>query len=371
MPSRATANESSVTSVALMLMDPLPHDYRDIWDDRAPCLIRHKTRGILGGMTKRTSAVSLDAAALDAAAQMFDVVGLSFDRSTNMLTGGAESLQVMIMGASTITAPVDRFASRRHRPVLVVGDLITAEARTDLDQAGVGWLDRRGHAKFVVPRNIHIDTDLDAMPRKAGVAGVDRSPIAGAAGLAVAVDALVSTAHGAPPGRVTRIAEVAGIGHSSTSRAAKRLRDAVLLTDRGAVCPELFWATVEVWEPRWVDLTSIPTGASADGLLLTSTWQAISHGAQLVVPDAWPIELYAPDDRTVARVVATQDLDAGPAVARIAVAPTPVVFAGPAGGRFSFDGVDPVVAALDLAMDPGRGSESLRDWVPNKMKAVW
>ena len=322
-------------------------------------------------MTKRTGALALGDAALDAAAHMFDVVGLRFDRDTNMLTGGADPLRVTIMGGSTVTAPIDRFLSRSHTPALVVGDLITAAARTDLDRAGIGWLDRRGHAKFVVPGTIHIDTDLAPMPRKSGVAGVDRSPIAGAAGLAVAVDALISTAHGAPPGRVTRIAEVADIGHSSTSRAAKRLREAVLLTDRGAVCPELFWATVEVWEPRWVDLTSVPTGALAAGLLLTSTWQAISHGARLVVTDAWPIELYAPDARTVARVVAQQDPDAGRVVARIAVAPTPVVFDRPADGRFSFDGVDPVVAALDLATDPGRGSESLRDWAPTKMEAVW
>lgn len=323
-------------------------------------------------MAKRTSRSALDDSARVVAGDVLARFGLDLDGQAGTVSRDqGDAISVHIVGASAVTVPLRDRLVRPGQVTLVVADLITADARRALDRAGIAWIDRRGHVRFVMPERWEIDADIGPSPRQPGTPVVDHEPVVGSAGLAVAVDALIAAARGRPLERVTRIATQVGLTHPPVSRAARRLREAVLLAEGRAVCPELFWATVRAWRPRWVDLARVPSGDLASGLLLTSTWQALGHGAPMVVTADWPLELYAPDEAALGRIVNAQPRVDGRPPARIALAPTPMVGVHPGAGRAGFEGVDPVVAALDLAADPGRGTEVLRNWHPTDFEAVW
>ena len=55
----------------------------------------------------------------------------------------------------------------------------------------------------------------------------------------------------------------------------------------------------------------------------------------------------------------------------VAMAPAPAVCARRYHGRGPWPLVHPLVAALDLAVDPGRGGEALEAWHPEDVERVW
>ncbi len=55
----------------------------------------------------------------------------------------------------------------------------------------------------------------------------------------------------------------------------------------------------------------------------------------------------------------------------VALAPAPVVCARRLSGRGRWPLAHPVVVALDLAVDLGRGSEALEAWYPEDIERVW
>jgi hypothetical protein len=322
-------------------------------------------------VVRRTSQADLKAAAKTAlAAALSENSDATLD-AAGIEIPGRPPVPVEILGAHTVSMPVPaRYTAARPGTVtIVVAEVITDGARAVLDAAGTNWLDRRGHLKLTAPGMI-INTDIGPRSRRPDrLDDLDR-PLRGRAGLAVAVDALWHTALGEVPGKINRIARMAGLTHPPVSLAAKRLRDAGLLGDNGGRVPELFWATVELWRPHWIDLATVPERHGAEGLVAGGTRAAIHHGIPIAATDDYPWELYAPTE-DVAAMAQIRYAGPGPVLARVAAIPTPLGLCDSvdSGGRFPF--VNPLIAALDLATDPSRGTEALTAWQPGEIRRVW
>src|SRR4051812_34169795 len=71
---------------------------------------------------------------------------------------GGGPVDVAVMGMNTVRPGV---SSRLEsgRPLVVVADRVPAAMRAELDAAGAGWLDRRGHLKFH-HGGVWIDSDI-------------------------------------------------------------------------------------------------------------------------------------------------------------------------------------------------------------------
>lgn len=320
---------------------------------------------MLKGMAGRSTRASLREQGLVALHQALDEVGVDL--------AAAVPGPVDVIGAARISAAVPE--GLRHAPNdgtlrVVVADSISRPARAVLNDAGVNWLDRRGHLRLVAP-GLVVDTAVRSQPRHRGHArrAVDK-PIRGRGGLAAALDALWRAATGEALTSTSDVARRAGLSQPTVYEATRTLRDAGLIGKQGANVPDLFWETADAWRPTWVDLVRLPQGRDAAGLLAGGTRAAIHHGIGLVARDDHPWELYGADEHQIAlaRVRAT---GAGPVVARLALAPTPLALEHPAHGEGPFPYVNAVVAAIDAAADPSRGAEAVRAWDPEGMRRVW
>lgn len=242
---------------------------------------------------------------------------------------------------------------------VAVADRIVASERARLDALGVGWLDRRGHLKL---RHGNTWLDVDVPPVLPVRARRVIDPLAGAVVSAVALSALL--AHPKPMGGVRALAREIGASPGGVSLAARRLVEAGLLTrDRRAAVPGLFWAVVDGWRPDWVPLPSMP--ATGSDTVAVGDRAAAALGAP-VGGSGGTVELLAADPVTVRRLIRTSGVASVPstAVARLALAPTPVATTISADGS-EVDGhavAHPVIVALTLAGDTARGVEIVRGW---------
>ncbi len=320
-------------------------------------------------MRTRTTARDLDAQAVRALEAALADHEINATGDTITVPGGAPQ-PIQVVGASRVTAPVrdTLTAPISGATRVVVADAIDHSARDALDAAGVSWLDRRGHLKITLPGLI-IDTSTDPDTRRDRRRELAEQPIRGRSGLTVAVDALRNATRGEPPTGPRALFRRTGLAVSSLSLAGRQLRDAGMLTEDGPLSPDLFWATAKVWRPSWDTLTALPTGKAAAGLLAGDTLAAIHYGIPLAVTKDYPWDLYVPDARTAARI-AVRHQGPGAVAARIAVIPTPAALEDPTPGD-PFPYVHAIVAALDLAADPSRGAEAIRDWNPEGIIRVW
>ncbi|HEU5149552.1 MAG TPA: hypothetical protein VFU19_03590 [Iamia sp.] len=242
---------------------------------------------------------------------------------------------------------------------VVVADRIVANERARLDALGAGWLDRRGHLKL---RHGGTWLDVDVPPVLPARVRQVTDPLAGAVVSAVALSALL--AYPEPMGGVRALAREVGASPGGVSLAVRRLVEAGLLTrDRRAAVPGLFWAVVDGWRPDWVPLASMPSARS--DVVVVGDQAAAALGAP-VGGSGGTVELLAADPATVRRLSRTAGVAPTPsaAVARLALAPSPVATTASADGS-EVDGhpaAHPVVVALTLAGDTARGAEIVRDW---------
>ncbi len=241
---------------------------------------------------------------------------------------------------------------------VAVADRIVASDRARLDDLGVGWLDRRGHLKLRYG-GMWLDVDVPPVPRARSRHVVD--PLAGAVVSAVSVSALL--AHPEPMPGVRALARLVGASPGGVSLAVRRLVDAGYLTrDRRAAVPGLFWAVADVWRPDWVHLATVPP--PDDDTALVGDQAAAALGAPVGGVGA-VVELLAGDAATVRRLSRSCGVSATPAaaVARIALAPTPLAVADASTRTDEGQAVaHPVIVALNLAGDTARGAEIVRDW---------
>ncbi len=268
--------------------------------------------------------------------------------------------------------------------VVVVADRVSAALGEWLRDMGAGWLDRRGHLRLV-RGGLVIDTDVPPLlPPANGL--LPRDPCATPVGREVALELLV-----APGEAVTARALARALGRAPSSVAAslRALRDQGLVDDhRRPVNPGLFWALAAAWQPRRHALLDCPDPSDADadwsyelhvadldvaGWALCDTRAASAWGVPLIASGAYPPDLYVPDNRVLMRAMRHYG-EATAATSRactLAVAPAPSVCARRYSGHGPWPLVHPVVVALDLAVDPGRGSEALDAWDPDGIERVW
>lgn len=304
---------------------------------------------------------------LQAALARFDVASTA----TSISVPGGPTHVVEIVGASRVTAPVRQRLTRPatpHTTRVVVADAIDHAARRVLDDAGVSWYDRRGHLKITL-QGLIIDADVEPDERLGNRPRHDDQPVRGRSGLTVAVDALRNATRGQPPSGLRPLSRATGLALSSLSHASRQLRSAGILDLDRPAGAELFWATAPEWRPAWQPLSSIPTPGESDNLLAADTRAALRYGVPIGVTADYPWDLYAPDERTMQRILLHHQND-GPVVARIAVVPTPAAMADSTPGE-PFDYVHAIVAALDLAADPSRGAEAIDAWNPEGITRVW
>jgi hypothetical protein len=273
---------------------------------------------------------------------------------------------------------------------VLVADRLTSMDKEMLEEAGWGYLDRRGHIRLWLDR-VRVDTRIDPLvevPR--------RSPLDTGTGQAVAVCLLATTG----PLTVRGIAKETGVAVSSVSTALAELRAEALVRESSTepVGPELFWALAGRWgvRERIVALADVPNPGDAGrtsqlGLGLhdietTSGWAmrgdvaAAMWGAPLPLQGDAPPDFYVPDDRTLR--IAMQFYGEAPAnagrAATITVAPLRYVVthrydaAGRGLSNTEWPVVHPVIAALDLTRSGARGQEILEDFEPPEgFRRVW
>lgn len=266
--------------------------------------------------------------------------------------------------------------SDEERLTVVVADRVTQAARQVFRDAGVGWLDLRGHLRLSGP-GLLIDTDVPALrsrPERLEVFG-------GSAGLEVACWLLL---HPFDEPGVRLIARDLGRSASTVSEVLKALRGQRLITaGNRPLLPDLFWETANAWRPRAVALASLPQeghGATSSlldlgfdqvqarkGWALSDTMAAVAYGAPIGARAHYPPDFYVPTQIAVRRATellgAASSWDARAMVVR--VAPVPAV----CNQRVCLPAQDwpiaaPLFVALDLARDPARGREVLENWTP-------
>ncbi len=266
------------------------------------------------------------------------------------------------------------------RSGLVFADRVGGTSRQELAERGWGWFDRRrGRIRLWAP-GLRLDTDV--APRLGVAAPTSPGNPFTPAGIEVAVWLLAHPDDSASPRALARALD---ISPSQVSNLLKALTaHALLRRDRRPLVPELFWALAEHWRPVRHPVASLPTPSElaespelrADSWVVTDTVAAARLGAGFVVSPDYPPDLYLPDERSLSwllgRTVRASD-DASRA-ATVAVAPAGLA----CDPRLRLTGepwpaAHPVVVALDLAVDAGRGREVLDAWDPSPLGVarVW
>lgn len=313
---------------------------------------------------------------------------------------GGRLLAVEIKGAGTVSAGdlsqrLERWEAQADTddkaevlPVLVA-DMIVESARELLREHGWGWLDLRGHLYLKAP-GVFVDSDVPPLRERPGRARA----LSGVVGLEVACLILLDPDR---PLSVRAMARALKRSASTVSNILGLLRDEGRIARDGTVDAQgLFWRVADVWPRTSVALASVPepgTGSvnaalrlgledveSAPGWALTDTLAAALYGAPVGVRSDYPPDFYVPTLAVQRRAVELL----GPATDRarrratVKVAPVPMVCQRRVDGAAREQGNEhwplahPLFVALDLAGDPGRGSEILESWrPPEPWRRVW
>lgn len=273
------------------------------------------------------------------------------------------------------TNPAFRAAADKDGFSVVVADRIGQEARRALQDAGWGWLDRRG-TLHLEGSGVFIHADV---PPSAGRKG-PREPLRTPAGLAVACGLLAQPTTDLG---VRALAHELGRSPSTVSETLKALREDGLV-DGAANRPstELFWAVADAWPSARENLAGGPAPGAGSvntslsigfddvehttGWALTGALAAAAHGAPIVTQADQAPDYYVPT-AAVLRRARTLFGTATPAEARATarVAPVPAACSHRVDLRAeTWPLAAPLFIALDLAQDAGRGRKILADWTP-------
>ena len=338
-------------------------------------------------MSARTSPTELVADAHATLRQLLVDMGLTVTENDNrlaMTTPDGDEIALETIAATVVDERRARelTADRGDVTRVVVADLIGAGARTVLSDAGVGWLDRRGHLHIRRP-GVWIDRDVGPVPRHHR----NRGPVAAIRGRAAMAVAAANLIDPDAYGGVRPLARRLGLSPSAVSQARAPLADRGLLADAPDARRELFWALAAAWQPEWLDLAAVPD--PQPGLVAGGTLAAAALGAPIIATDDYPLELHCADGPLLQRLRLRND--GGPTAttlatpARVSVAPTMLVHEIPGPTAEPGDTADtvdaptvaghpiahPLFVALDLAADPARGAEALIEWEPRGWRRAW
>lgn len=281
----------------------------------------------------------------------------------------------------------DRAESHGAYKVLVAGR-VSAAVREALTERDIGYFDGRGRLRFW-RRPLLVDTDV---PVVAGLSPAPRPPRFDVPSL---LDVALAVLAGAAAGGVRATAKLVGRAPGTVSKQLAALRAAHLVgEDAEAMVPDLFDTVIDVWRPVRVPLAALPRAGAGPvnerlqlgwddpmgpGWVLADLFAAAAWGAPVVLAGNAPRDFYVPDARTLRQArTLLGDAEFGRHACTVAVAPAPFVC------RRRYDRTDtfedpffapsPVIAALDLASDPGRGRETLDLWsrnLPPEVRRVW
>ena len=273
-----------------------------------------------------------------------------------------KALELEVKAASRVDPmQARRYVKQMAGPglLIVVADELTHAAQAELRDAGVGFLDRRGHL-YLRDESLHLDLDVEPDPRSPPIRST-RDPIRGGAGITVASALLL---HAGEPIGVRELSRRTGLPVSTTSKALAPIRDAALLDGDRALIPELFWALAEVWNPARVALAETPPEGTG---VLSGTVAAAELGAPVAIAADSPPDLYVTDATEVHALERRFGTTSGQSRrATVAVQPTPLVASTAVDRR-----AHALFVALDLSQDRSRGREILDAWHPTEARRVW
>ncbi len=260
-----------------------------------------------------------------------------------------------------------RLAERLPEHSLVVVDRLSPRAKVHFEQQRIGWLDRRGHLRLILPPGIFVDRDIN--PLTENRRGHSTNPFT-TVGLDVAIALLLDPT---VPLGVREISRRTGASVGRVSELVRELRRLGLVNRDGTpATPDLFESVADAWAPQWIPLGQIPPPDLAHRL--GGMYAAVRHGVSMVLSTGSPKEFYVRDEFALRRLVRSYppslESTFSP-LAKAAVCPSPYGFDESHGEALGFPVVNHVIAALDLALDKGRGREALEQWRPNEVVRVW
>lgn len=275
---------------------------------------------------------------------------------------------------------------------VLVGGRISQAVREELKDAGIGFYDARGHMRLMRPP---LRVDAPARPKSDDVGPVTHDPLAHAGGLDVALYLLDEPAF-LERFSLRRLAGALERAPSTVSNALRALRDDYLVDEHNRpLVPDLFQAVLRHWHPKRTPLGGMPRPnegrlnerlqLNLHNVSLTPGWAvadahaAAAWGAPVVLDTTSPPDFYVPSTRALNTARTSYGTTSyGRHICTAAVAPAPFVvryrsdLSTTTGSVFPV--VRPVIAALDLASDPGRGRETLEAWSQDldpAIRRVW
>jgi hypothetical protein len=307
--------------------------------------------------------------------------------------GRVEGVPVVVATKAVPTVGDVLALARRDRGdayVVLVARRVSRDVATSLVEHDMGFFDARGRLRLW-RRPLLIDTT---------VAGGELAPAAGARRLcfdtASLLDVALGVLDGVARGGVRATAALLGRSPGTVSKQLAALRGAGLVDTEGdPAVPDLFEAVAESWRPVRVPLAGRPGPAGGGrvnerlqlgfddpdgpGWVLADVAAAAGWGAPIVLTDESPPDFYVPDQRVVAQARSLLGVsEFGRHACTVALAPAPFVCRRRHDRSTQVDNAyllpSPVVAALDLAVDPARGREMLELWsrdLPPEVRRVW
>ncbi len=312
---------------------------------------------------------------------------LESDRGANFSLDDATTGNTFIVECKSIATPasvrnLDAYETDGYK--VLASRRISQDLRGELSRRGIGFYDGRGHLRLHRPPLV-VDTVVPGLSHAAEQRRrlrIDRGAL---------LDVTLAVLMGQISEGVRATASKIERSPGTVSKNLSLLRDAGLVhDDNTAVVPELFAAVAEEWRPNRLPLAQLPTtkpGAVADKLMLGLRdqddvgWVLADHhaaaawGAPVVIDSSSPPDFYVPSAHAASNAkVLLGAAEFGRHACTIAVAPSAVVcrnrFTPPSPQTTQWPSPAAVVAALDLASDPGRGSEILHDWQPANNKEI-
>lgn len=283
-------------------------------------------------------------------------------------------------------ARLESFEPSGSSLAVLVADRIVPRVRELLSTAGWGWLDQRGHLRIVAD-GLLVDTDVAS---RLAVAGRSRPTLDTGVGLDVASAILAQPAERLS---VRRLVVYTGRSLGAVHQAIRGLTEEGLLGADGLpLTPELFWEAAARWRPHRIPLGAVPEGSGdrrgrqlglgqdpdereqGSGWALCDTLAASAYGATVAVRGDHPPDFYLPDQRSVrvARQLLGEPTTPDRRAATVAIPPVgwacrhrvDLASITTRRRRTSWLAAHPVIVALDLSTDAGRGREILDDWTP-------
>lgn len=327
----------------------------------------------------RTSHADLHQRATDDLAAALREIGLEIanrDKSISVtIDGRSREIDMQTVAVATLPAVTAMVATASARGLhVLVADRVSVDTRQTLDNAGWGWLDRRGEISLRISTRFFVRRSVT--PRVRGTRQ-STGPVRSRAGIAYLAAAL-ELPNDTPVLRA--VARRAGMSHVALSTAKARLRDANLIDERGRAIEHItFEALSESWTPAVIAIAAAPSAINdtplevnsdnpaQPGWALTDTRAALAWGATLPVTLNYPPDFIVPTQRAFDRATHVLGTAASFDARAATISLAPIPFA--TDHRYRIPGIEhlvthPLYVALAVARDRSRGAEILAAWDP-------